>query len=226
MPAIAEARPPYFEFEGRMVEQFNPAPPLGDGMLNPIMKDFVVITPQGSKDRIEKLVDDWFSSLDMRVKMDMYPKAWLESHRAAYKHWKETNELPLEGTPIKGWPLATLAEQKKLIDLNLRTVEDLAVANAESIGRLGMGGLSLKSRAENFLAAKQDTGPLVSRVESMTSTLAEMEKRLTTLAEENRLLRAEKGIKEPEPVPMNLEARLAEAQAAAGADPVDAMLTE
>lgn len=229
---LAKARPPYIEFETRAVEKRKPAPPAGTGEVFWENVDFVVVTPQGTKDRIEKEVRDWFSSLSDRVKMEMYPAEWLDKHRSAYALWQQNRDIPLEGTPIKGWPLASPAEQAKLLSINIKTVEDLANANNEAIQRIGMGAQMLKSRAENYLNAKQDTGPLVSRLEAALASLEVLTKSVADLTARNAALesqlKAKVGIelRPLDSVPQgDLETRLEVAKDSAGPDPLDVILS-
>lgn len=228
MPQIAEARPPYVSFETRALERRT-----ADGVTLYDNVDFVKITPQGSRDIIEKEVKDWLSSVRDRVRANMYPEPWLENHEKAYKYWKETNELPLDGTPIKGWPLASQAEQARLIDIRIKTVEDLANANQETIQRLGMGGVALKTRAVNFLEAKSNTGPLVGRIEALTMTVQRLTEQVQALTDQNTALKAVANgrpgsvqipLELSPPEPTDLSTRLAIAQQSAGPDVTDVIL--
>lgn len=228
---LAKARPPYIEFETRAVEKRKPAPPAGTGEVYWENIDFVIVTPQGTKDRIEKEVRDWFTALTDRVKMEMYPAEWLDKHQKAYDLWKQNREIPLDGTPIKGWPLASPAEAAKLLSVNIKTVEDLANANNEAIQRIGMGAQTLKSRAENFLNAKQDTGPLVSRLEAALTSLEVLTKSVATLTARNDALEAQlrskmgERVQPLEPIaPGDLETRLEVARQSQGPDPLDTIL--
>lgn len=197
MPSLSAARPAYVTFETRLVEKQKLREE--GGSLYAVEEDWVKITPSGSKDVFEKLVKDWFETLRGRVEMQMEQPELLDHYQKAYAAWKQNRELPIEGTPIAGWPLATLAQQQLCKSLNLRTVEDLASANAEAVHRLGMGAQVLRNRAVDFLTAQKDTGPLVAQVESLRATVADLLAEVKTMREENRVLKGMRGVADVTP---------------------------
>lgn len=185
-PFFQKARPPYIEFEQRPVEKRNLAPPLGDGMSNYVPVDYIIVTPPGSKDQLEQEVIPYFINLRKLVKDQMFPPSWLEEYERAYDSWKKDNSFTMDGTPIRVWPGATAAEVKVLLQANIRTVEDLAQANEQAIGRLGMGGRALKQRAVDWFAAKLNGGDLVQQLGAMRHALDEQQKRMESLVETNK----------------------------------------
>ena len=158
-PSIAEARPPYVTFEVRAVE--DRAATIATGHY--VAKDvhFVCITPQGSRDRIERIASEWFEHLESQVREGRLPDSWLSHFRAAYKAFCDGCEAPVSGTAVTNWTSASPAQIKQLISAGVRTVEDLAAANEESLRRIGMGGRALKQRAVDWLTAAAGTGKLV-----------------------------------------------------------------
>lgn len=152
----AEARPPYVTFEIRAEEDRTAS--IAEGHY--VAKDvhYAIITPQGSKDRIERVVFEWFDNLTAQVQQERFPQEWLSRFQAAYEAWKKGQELPLSGTPVMTWPAVSPAQVKVLQTAHVLTVEDLAAANEETITRLGMGGRALKQRAVEWLAASKNTG--------------------------------------------------------------------
>lgn len=156
MVAIAEDRPPYVTFEVRAEEDRNASIEAGHYIARDV--DFAIITPIGSKDRIERPVADWFSKLTGDVSDGRFKPEWLSAYRSIYKDWKEGTESPLTGADIKNWPVASPAQIKNLIELNVRTVEDMALANEEVINRIGMGGRGLKQKAMDWLSSASTSG--------------------------------------------------------------------
>jgi hypothetical protein len=116
-----------------------------------------------------------------------------------YEYWKQGKEVPLSGTPIADWPLATLDQKAKCLSCNIRTIEDLATCNQEAIGRIGMGAQMLRNRANEFLQAKNELGPVVMRVESQAVTIEEMQRKIRQLEDENRALKMMAGIDKVNP---------------------------
>lgn len=129
----------------------------------------------------------WLDNLDTRYRID------------AYKAWKNGQEAPLNGSPLKEWPVITPAELRQLELMHVFTVEDLAELSEEGMRRFGMGGQKLKQKAQTWIATGADKGKIVQKVEqqdailmTLMSEMAEMRERL---AEKDKLL-AEKDSKE------------------------------
>lgn len=193
---------PFVQFERRGVERRRPLDhPTEPGMLYVEDVDFVKVTPMGSRDIFERIAVDWFKSLEQKVSMGMESADNQQHFIRLYEAWKKGEELPLEGTPIKGWPLASKAEQQRCIELHLLTVENLANCNAEATNRLGMGGQTLRNRATEWLKARNETGPLVARLDAMQLVLERIEKRNSELEAENRVLRGMKNVEAVTPAP-------------------------
>jgi len=95
-----------------------------------------------------------------------------------YDRWRETREMPVEGTALAMWPLISPAQVMNLQFLNLRTVEDVAGMTDSDCDRVGMGARGLRDQAQSWLKTSADVGK--SAVE-----MAEM-------AAEVRALRAER----------------------------------
>lgn len=153
---IAEARPPYVSFETRAKENRTKSIEAGHYMADDV--NYVIVTPQGSKDKIEFVVEKWFSMLEGEVRANRFPMEWLRGYKAHYEAFKEGKEIPLSGTPILTWPPASPAQAANLAAVGIRTVEDLAQANEEAIRRMGMGGRALKQKAEQWLITAANIG--------------------------------------------------------------------
>jgi len=184
---IAKDRPAYISFELRAEEDRQAT--IAAGHYVPKEVEYVIITPQGSKDRTERVAADWFVKLAQDVKEQRFPQEWLTAYRSAYKDWKEGNETPLTGTPIKSWPVASPGQIAACLMANIRTVEDLAAANEESIGRVGMGGRALKQKAVEWLSASANIGKTTEEITALKQANTELKARNESL--EARLLKLE-----------------------------------
>ena len=153
---IQKPRPPYVMFETKAVEDRAASEAAGSYRSKDV--DYAYITPQGSKDRIMRVATEWLAHLKVEVAQERYPKEWLNFYEDSYSAWKKGQEIPLSGTPVKNWPFPSPSQINLMLDLNLRTVEDVASANEEAIRRMGMGGQSLKQAAVNFLQSASDGG--------------------------------------------------------------------
>lgn len=157
----AQAKPPYVTFEYRSVEDREATIEQGHYVGKDIA--YAIITPQGSRDKIEKIAEEWLASTEAAVREERFPMDWLRFYKNLYKEWQEGRELPLEGTPILTWAAVSPAQQKAILDANIRTVEDLAAANESALSCIGIGARSLKDRATSWLKSAQEVGKTAER---------------------------------------------------------------
>lgn len=162
---ISEARPPYAQFFTRAEEDRTASIEAGHTVYKDV--DYVAITPQGSKDKIERIAADWLQHIAKESAQERFDPQWLKYYRDAYAAYKEGRETPLNGSPISEWPVATPAQIKTLLGVGIRTVEDVASANEETISRLGMGGRALKDKAINWLQTSADVGKVSERITAL-----------------------------------------------------------
>jgi hypothetical protein len=179
-------RPPYVKYERRAVDKQKPAAE-GGGVYY-VDKDFAIITTAGSKNSVEKIVDEWWPQLEDQVRQGRFPPQWLDAYKKQYAAWNSGQELPVDGTPIVSWPAASAAEMKMMHALDIRSVEDLAVANEELLSKIGMGGRDLKKRAQDWVTAKTDTAPLIAQLSAMRGMLDGLETRLKDAEAKNTAL--------------------------------------
>lgn len=173
--ATREERPPYVRFESKTVE--DKAATLAAGRY--VGKDvhYAIVTPTYSKDEMPYKVDRWLEGVEKYVRDGRMNPKWLDMWKDAYQRWKNGQEIPLNGTPIRGWGLIAPSMQETLIRMNCLTVEDLAAVNDEGMKRIGMGALDLKNKAKNWLQAMKDHGPIASQ--------------MTALEQENKILKSQ-----------------------------------
>lgn len=187
-PTAQTDRPPYVTFEVRAEEDRTKT--LETGLYASQDVDFAIITPAGSKDKIERRVLEWFENLAQQAQEGRFPREWLGAYREAYKCWKEDRSIPENGHPIVNWPVVSPAQVKTLLDLRVRTIEDLAVANEETISRLGMGGRMLKQRAADWLNSA-DAGKVSGEMEELRESNAALLVRNQSLEEQMKSLQAQ-----------------------------------
>lgn len=160
-----EAKPAYVVFEQRTLEDRNETEKQGKFVGKVV--NFALITPQGSKDRIERVADEWLVYLKEQVEADRFPRTWYDAYVSIYKDWKEGREIPLNGTPILGWQAIPTQQQDLIISANIRTVEDLANANDTAIYAIGMGGRALVEKAKAWLETANNTGKVAEELQSL-----------------------------------------------------------
>lgn len=183
-------RPNYVRFEVRAVE--DRARSLEEGRYIPRDVVFAIVTPAGTRDRLEKEADEWLKGIEEGVKQERIPAEWLTAYRNALENFRNGLENPETGTSIKDWPVATPSQIRILEDLNIRTVEDVAAMHDEALSRIGIGARALKERAKAWLESANDIGKIAGEIEKLRSTNSELEARNTALME--RLEKLEKAI--------------------------------
>ena len=173
-------RPAYVKFEVRAVENVAASNREGRYVANDV--EFVLLTPPYSKDVLIFEVDTWFSNMKQDVDNGRLPREWADNYRKQYDFWKQGLEAPLDGTPIRGWQLASPAQQEALIRMNVRTVEDLAGMNDDGIRRFGMGGTEMRNKARAWLA-QSDTGKSAARMSELEAENERLKRDIADLRE-------------------------------------------
>jgi len=160
-------RPPYVRFERVAVEDVPASKAAGRCVMKDV--DFALVTPPYSKDIFKQEAKDWLVEMKRAMDAQRLPPEWYKMFVDAFDAWKKGQEVPLNGTPIRGWGVISPAHQENLIRLNILTVEDLASMNAEGQSRVGMGALDLQRKAQAWLEQLQDKGPLTMKVSALES---------------------------------------------------------
>lgn len=188
MPTISENRPPYVTFELRAVEDREASIKEGHYMAHDVA--YAIITPQGSKDRIERVAKEWFTMLEQQVQSNRFPREWARAYKAAFEEWEAGNEPAVNGTDVKNWPVLSPSQLRACLELRLRTIEDVAAMNEESILRLGMGGRALKAKAQDWLDSAASIGKQVEGVAALRTAHDDLVLRNKTLEQQVKELQA------------------------------------
>ncbi len=188
MLELKEERPAYVTFETRAVEDRNASIEKGHYVTKNV--DYALITPPFSKDCVSQEVSVWLKTMDDNVSAGRLPSRWRDNYKQQYEAWKRNEDVPLDGTPIKGWPLLSPAQQANLIAINVRTVEDLAAINDEGQKRYGMGGLDLKNKAQAWLKSASSLGSVVQENAALKSKVTDQEETIKSLSEQLQELSA------------------------------------
>lgn len=172
-----EARPPYVRFEIRAIEDRDATIDIGHFVGKDVT--FAIVTPTGSKDQVEREATEWLKNIEEGVKQERIPGFWLEAYTKALENFNNAQETPEFGTAIKDWPGASPSQIKLLIDISVRTVEDLAAANDETLNRIGMGGRALKQKAQAWLDSSAGQGKLSEELAQLRASNEELKTRDT-----------------------------------------------
>lgn len=177
-----EDRPAWVRFDRVAVENLNETIKQGKWVGTDV--DFVFITAPYSKDEHPKKVSVWLEQLNLHVIQGKVSPQRRDYYVGQYEAWKNGQELPLDGTPIKGWGMISPAQQQVLISVRIRTVEDLAGINDDGIRQVGMGAVDMKQKAVAWLAQHGDKGPLTVKMAAVEAENRTMHIEVDTLKEQ------------------------------------------
>lgn len=162
--------------------------------LKPVMREgqlvdelWVKVTAIGGKDTLDKRAEEWVKSLIDHAHAGRIPATWPKEFRDALEQWREGEELPTKGTPIKTWPALSPSQRDAVLNAKIRTVEELAGANDEAKGRIGMGCENLVLMAKRWVEEAAGPGAMASQIASLAGDKARLElevERLSAKVEE------------------------------------------
>ena len=168
-PGVMEDRPPFIKFEVRPHEDRNAS--IEAGHYVAVDVDYAVITPAGSKDEIPRIFNEWIEQLTQGIRDGRFKPEYVQAIKGMYEAWKEGLEMPVDGTPIRGWPVLSPSDQENVIAVRIRTVEDLAEANEQTIMSLGIGSRTMKQKAQAWLDSSNSNGKATEKISALQSEL-------------------------------------------------------
>lgn len=170
---------PHVRFETRSAEDRAASIEAGRKVYKDI--DWVIVTPAGGKDVREDHADSWLAKIEGQAQTGMYDYEWAREFKKMYEMFKEGKELPENGTPLRMCTtLFTPAEIANCLAVNVRTLEDLAGANEEALGRIGMGARALKTRAQESIKTGEGKESAM-KVEALEIQNADLKQKVTDL---------------------------------------------
>jgi hypothetical protein len=178
---LQEDRPAFVRFELRAREDRNKT--IENGYYTTKDVEVALITPPFSKDCVEKDVTDWLTEMEDHVRNMRMPARWRDHYKASYEAWSKGQEMPVNGTPIKGWRKLSPAQEKNLLAMGVQTVEDLAQINDEGMKRYGMGALQLKNLA---IAELKDPNKLAVENAALRSDMDTLKQQMLDIIEQNK----------------------------------------
>lgn len=154
--------------------------------------DMVEVRQIGATDSVKFEVSRWLEQNRAEVAGGRLAPEHADHYKRLYERWKGGQELPVEGTPIKGWAVIAPSQQETIVRAGIRTVEDLATMNAEAMSKIGMGAVMLKNKATAWVAQAKDKGPLTMQMSSLQAENDLLKLNLSKLTEQVQALHAEK----------------------------------
>lgn len=193
--AVMDQRPPYVRFEERSVEDRDETIKLGRQIFR--SQYIAILHPVGSKDTIEHVAEGWLDELDRKAQRGLYNREWARQYRQMFDQFKIGQEPTVSGTHVRMWASISKAQADNLVGANCLTVEDLAVANEQTLQRIGMGSRALKQKAKDWLtmadgrkgaeelsAVKAENASLRSTVEALQETVSRLSAKLDSKTKE------------------------------------------
>lgn len=178
---------PYVRFDTKPKE--DRARSRAEGCIRSKDVDYAVVTARGTKDEHWEELPGWWEKLEQRVQAGRYPREWVRYWQQGYQQWKAGQDIPTEGTPIKGWKLVPNSVQEDLIRINIRTVEDLAQASAEALAHIGMGAVEFKRRAQHWIEQHADKEGLAVKTAGLEQENETLKQAIATLEQQVAALR-------------------------------------
>jgi len=176
----------YVEFELRAVDDREQTVKAG----HPVFKDIevAIITMPGGSLVVDKVVTDellreWKTGIPGRKPASPFAIS-------AYEAWKDGREAPVNGTDLRNWPGVTPAQLKMCQGCTIRSVEDLAAANADAIRKMGMGAVALKDKAASWLESagtnknSEEVSALKVEMKALKEAIATKDAKIDTLMEQ------------------------------------------
>lgn len=193
-----------FKKEARAVMELTPDGPMPklskDGV--PVFKDVELVTVRqpGGVDSIIYEVGKWLREvIPAELNSGRLHPDIAEYYRKSAKRFRDGQEIPIEGTPIKNWPVLTPAQIETVLSIHVRTVEELANLPDDGVRRLGMGGVDLKNKAKAWLAAASDKGKLTHEMAALQKKADLQESTIATLQAQLDELKKAVKFTQPEP---------------------------
>src|SRR6185295_18164354 len=77
--------------------------------------DIVSVRQIGATDSVIFEVERWLQQNKAEVAGGRLPPEHAEHYKRLYQHWKNGQELPVEGTPIKGWAVISPSQAELIV---------------------------------------------------------------------------------------------------------------
>lgn len=160
-----------------------------------VFKDvnYITLTMPGGKQVFDAIADEYLAQKRRESIDNRYPKAWIDYFDRAYEEWKKGNDVPVNGTPIKHWPVVSRAEIAQLAAANVLTIEDLAEANESVLQTIGMGARTMRDKARAWLDQANNAGKVAERVANLEEDIRRRDQLIESLGDRLKELETELG---------------------------------
>lgn len=170
---------PYLRFY--YIEREDRQASMANGIYTPRNVAMVEVTQAGGKAVYEDEAEAWLNKIGEKARKGEYPRQWATDFAEMYRLFKLGEELPESGTAIRMCLMFTPAEQKSILNANIRTLEDLAACTEEALSHIGPGGRLLRDRSRTAIEQSRDAGKVAAQVESLNVENIELKRQLDEL---------------------------------------------
>lgn len=182
-----QPRPPLVQFETRAIIDHQAKEEAGRMVYKNVV--YAMVTTEGGKNVFEDEVENWLNRQRENADKGRIPYSHLEYFEKAYDRFLKGQEMVLNGTDLKMWPVIDPARLKICQQAGVYTVEGLSEANEDTLKRIGMGARDLKQMAKDWLS-QGDKGKVNSELASLRSQLDSAMDIISQLKEENEKIAA------------------------------------
>lgn len=172
-------RPAKITFERLPVENVNLSQQEGRAIFDDV--DFVTLHQAGSNNTTIHKVEEWWIKLEQQLRNGAIPAEWVDEYKKAYAAWSQGEEPVVQGTHLREWAKISRSQAEMWNAVHVRTVEELAAANEETLAAYGMGGRAMKQEAQKWLDSLKDGEVLQEKVEKLTETVQKQEDMINEL---------------------------------------------
>lgn len=130
---------------------------------------YVIVMQHGSKDEFVKEAVEWLAQKKREAGQGTYPPDWAKYFKTSYDEWLQGNEMPVEGTPLRMWPVVSAGEIKTFAAMMppIVTVEELSSVTDANLNALGLNGRVMRDKARAWLETAKDQGKVAEEMASL-----------------------------------------------------------
>lgn len=182
-PALKKEQFPLIKFDKVAVEDRNASIEVGRRVTKDV--DMVYVKQIGEKDETERDAKEWINQLYAKASGDngmkpSIPMEWYEFAKKSYENWQKGYEAPLNGTPVREWPILTPSQVANLHSMKTFTIEEVAAWTENAIVMYGMGGRELREKAKIWLESGDAKAEQISALQAENKGLKDTLERLMT----------------------------------------------
>jgi hypothetical protein len=181
---LMQGQPPFIKFFTEEVEDRTASLEAGYYVAKAV--PMALLTPAGGRDSVAKPITELLKLWQDRAQHGQQPIEWYNYLKQAYDAWSSGNEIPESGTPILTFLGFSPQQRAALINANVRTVEQCAEMNEDTLAKIGMGGREMKDRAIQALSSADKNAAenvaLKAKIEEQGETIKAMQEQLKELS--------------------------------------------